>query len=119
MVSGGGPGARLRNALSNAVTATNAANTPAGQTPLVWTGDPSQWTDRHEEALVQGIMDEVANLGNAGLNQSMGYVEAWPNWSGPGASNPRGYALAAPLARLSTDRNSLDFDTAGLPPTPP
>lgn len=119
MISNGGPGTRLRNALSNAITATNAANTPAGQTPLVWTGDPSQWTNRHEEALIQGIMDEVANLGNAGLNQTMNYVEAWPNWSGPGASNPRGFTLAAPLARLSTGRNTLNFDAAGLPPSPP
>lgn len=119
MVSGGGPGNRLRNVLANAVAATSGPNAPAGQTPLTWTGDPSQWTTRHEEALIQGILDEVANLGNAGLSQTMTYVEAWPNWSGPGASNPRGYALAAPLARLSTARNSLDFDTAGLPPVPP
>jgi len=119
MVSGGGPGQRLRNALNNAITATNAANTPAGQTPLVWTGDPSGWTDRHEAALVQGIMAEVANLGNQGLSQTMNYVEAWPNWSGPGASNPRGYTLTSPVTRLATTRSSLNFDAAGLPPAPP
>jgi peptidoglycan hydrolase-like protein with peptidoglycan-binding domain len=119
MVAGGGPGTRLRNALNNAITATAAANTPAGQTPLTWNGDPSTWTDRHEEALVNGIMAEVANLANGGLSQTMSYVESWPNWTGPGASNPRHYQLTAPLARLAITRNSLDFDTGGLPPAPP
>lgn len=105
VVNAGAPGGRLRNVLARAQAAAAA---------LDWTTDPSTWTDDHEQALVDAIVPAAA----PGVRGSLETVRDWPTWLG--GANPRGFALAAPVAAaLSADRNSFDFDTAGLPPAPP
>ena len=79
------------------------------------TGAPASWGNTEEEALVDGIMTEVANLGNNAFEDTMEYVRDWPsNWG----NNPRGYQLPVGIGRLSSDRSSFDFDDTGLPPSP-
>ncbi len=106
--SSAGAGSHLDSALGRA---RSAAST------LTWTGDPSLWTDDHERALVQGLLDEVAAVGNAELQRSVGVAAGFPVWSA--GHNPRGFRLTAPLTPHSDHRNSFDFDAAGLPPAPP
>jgi len=107
IIAGGNAANRLRNAL-----ATARATAPG----LTWTGAPNAWTDAHETALVQGLRQAVTARGNANLSNSINYVDNWPNWAT--GANPRGYALPGTIGNLSEDRNSFDFDTAGLPPAP-
>jgi hypothetical protein len=103
IVSGGNAGLRARNALAN------AAIPPAA-------GDPSGWSDAHEQDLIDGIMAEVAAFNDAGLTQSMTYVRDWHTWGAGGG--PRNYALPHTVADLAATRGSLQFDASGLPPTP-
>jgi hypothetical protein len=105
MVSGGGPGQRLRAGLNRA-RQSHAA--------LGWNGDPSAWTDDHEAALVQGLMAEAqANAPN--YFDTLDYVNTWPDsWD----TNPRGFTLNPAIGRLANTRNSLDFDDSDLPPAP-
>jgi|GEM_PF-734735 len=100
VASGGTAGARL-------VAALNRAAIPAGA------GPPTAWTDAHQARLVQGIRDEVANVGNTGLTDTVTYVHDWPSWGG----NPRRYALDPAIGRLSTARDFV-LDESDLPPTP-
>lgn len=105
VISGGAPGRRLRNVLANATAATPR---------LDWTTDPSTWTDDHEQALIDAIVPAAA----PGVRGSLETVRDWPTWLG--GANPRGFALAAPVAAaLSATRDSFNFDAAGLPAAPP
>jgi RHS repeat-associated protein len=104
VVAGGEAGTRLRGAFGRAAIPASA-------------GDPTQWTDAHQAALVQGLVDEVQALGNAGLTTTVGYVHDWPRWAtGP---NPYHFALDPTIGRLAATANSFLFDAAGLPPAPP
>ena len=103
MVNAGQAGARLRGALTRAAI-------PAAD------GHPGQWTDAHEQALIDGLTAEAAALGNQGLIDSLDYVRGWHNWGAGGG--PRHYSLPHTIAGLSADRDSLDFDGGGLPPAP-
>jgi hypothetical protein len=103
IINGGNAGVRARQALTQAAI-------PAAA------GDPSQWTDAHEQALIDGIMHEVANFNDTGLTNSMTYVRDWHTWGAGGG--PRNYALPHTIADLAATRGSLQFDASGLPPTP-
>ena len=67
MISGGNAGLRARQALANAAI-------PAAA------GDPSQWTDAHEQALIDGLMPRSPPFNDAGLTNSMTYVRDWHTW---------------------------------------
>ena len=62
MVSGFVAGPRLNNAFRRARV--------GGRPPAAW-GPPYTWTDAHEQALIDGLMDEVTTLGNTGLRTTM------------------------------------------------
>jgi hypothetical protein len=80
-------------------------------------GDPTQWTDAHQAALVQGLLDEVHAVGNADLTQTVDYVHDWPRWAaGP---NPYRFALDPTIGRLAVEASSFRFDAGDLPPAPP
>jgi hypothetical protein len=83
---------------------------------LAWT-NRTTWTDAHEAALVQGLRDEVVQRGNANLSETIGYVDAWPQWAT--GANPHGYQLDATIGQLSEARGSFVFAAEGLPPEPP
>jgi RHS repeat-associated protein len=102
VISGGHAGTRLVNALGHAAI-------PAGA------GDPSTWTDAHQAALAQGIMDEVAAINNDNLNDTMTYVNTWPSWAS--GSNPRNFMLPASIGGLATTR-TFQLDDSELPPAP-
>ncbi len=80
-------------------------------------GNPTQWTDAHQAALVQGLLDEVQALGNAGLITTVNYVHDWPRWAT--GANPNRFALDPAIGRLAVTANSFVFDATGLPPAPP
>jgi hypothetical protein len=105
VVSRGAPGDRIRGALTRARQA--AAN-------LNWNGDPAGWTDAHEVALVNGLMDE-AQVNAKNYFDTLEAVNAWPvSWG----NNPRKFTLAAAIGRLANTRRSLNFDANDLPPAP-
>jgi hypothetical protein len=104
IINGGHAGSRLRAALTGAVIPTSA-------------GDPTTWTDAHEQALVRGLMDKVAAFNDAGLTQSMTAVRDWHTWGQGGGG--RHYTLDPAIPDLAATRGSLVFDAAGLPPPPP
>lgn len=109
VVSGGNAGARLTGALNRAQNAQNQ---------LAWNGDPSQWTDQHEAALIAGLTNELAANASQGVQDTVDYVRQWANsWN----NNPRGYALNLQTVgnQLDDTRNSFDFDASDLPPAPP
>jgi hypothetical protein len=97
------PGTQLRNAFGR-------ANIPAAA------GDPSAWTDANEQSLINGIMQEVAALGNAGFSSTMQSVRDWPRWAG--GANPRRFALDPAIGNLDVARDSFEFDSSGLPLAP-
>jgi hypothetical protein len=104
ILTNGQAATRLRNALQRARVA---------QPALGWTGAPTTWTPAHETALIQGLRDEVASVGNDNLDETITYVNGWPtNWG----NNPRGYALPATIGALAEGRNSFLFDDSELPP---
>ncbi len=103
VVSGGTAGPRLRGALTRAAI-------PAAA------GHPGQWTDAHEQAMIDGLTAEAAALGDQGLIDSLDSVRNWHTWGAGGG--PRGYALAHTVADLWAARGSLDFEGGGLPPAP-
>ncbi len=105
VVKGGKAGSKMRGALQRARSAREGL-----------TGDPSQWGDAEEKALVQALRDQVAARGNENLSTTIGQVDGWPDWAQ--GSNPRRYALDPEIGRLSEKRNSFQFDDAGLPPAP-
>lgn len=106
MVSGGHAGRRLRNAL-------NRAQIIAPR--LTWTGNPNTWTDAHEQALVQGLLAEVATR-DANLRDTVTQVSQWPTWNiNNPRTNPRGYTLRTPIGPLSAARNSFNLDASNLP----
>ena len=107
VVSGGGPGQKMRAALDRAKVA---------QAGLDWSGNPSGWTDAHEAALVQALLDEVQATGNQNLQETISQVASWPSWAG--GNNPRGYALDPNIGPLSEGRRSFQFTQDGLPPAP-
>jgi hypothetical protein len=105
VISGGAPAGRLKDALTRAKAADPSAT---------WTADPSTWTNAMEGHLIQGIFDAAPTSVQGTLTE----VRNWPTWLT--GSNPRAFALTAPVAAaLSTNRSSFSFDTAGLPPAPP
>jgi hypothetical protein len=104
VVSGGAAGARIDGAFGRAAIPASA-------------GDPTQWTDAHQAALVQGLLDEVHAVGNTDLTTTVDYVHDWPRWAG--GPNPRHFTLSPTIGRLATTANSFIFDTTGLPPAPP
>jgi hypothetical protein len=105
VVAGGTAAARLRNALTRA---------RAADPSLPWNADPSTWNDAQEGHLVTAIVDAAP----AGVRPTLISVRDWPGWLG--GANPRGYALAAPVAAtLGATRGSFSLDAAGLPPAPP
>ncbi len=105
VVSAGGPGAELRDALRQAIA--------AGPT-LAWNTDPTTWTDAHEGHLIAGILAAA----QAGVRTSLTTVRDWPSWLA--GANPRAFTLAAPIAApLAARRGSFAFDAAELPPSPP
>lgn len=103
MVSGGGPGERLRNARRRSGLPTGA-NWADGL------------TDANEQALIQGLLDEAQARG--GVFSTIQEVHNWPSWHG--GSNPRGYTLnPATLdpssTRLSAARDSMLVEDGDLP----
>jgi hypothetical protein len=105
VVTAGGPGAQLRDALARA---------RAADPGLAWAADPSTWNDAQEGHLIAGILAAAP----AGVRPSLTSVRDWPSWLG--ALNPRGFTLAAPVvAPLAATRGSFALDAAGLPPAPP
>ncbi|QDT08101.1 peptidoglycan-binding domain-containing protein [Planctomycetes bacterium K23_9] len=78
-------------------------------------GEPTTWTDVDEEALVDGLVQEVERLGNIGFRDTIDYVNRWPDSWG---SNYRHYQLPESIGRLSTERGSFQFDEQGLPIAP-
>jgi len=104
VVLGGSTGARLTAAFAR-------AGVPASA------GDPTRWTDAHQIALIQGLLDEVDAVGNADLITTIRYVHDWPTWVG--GANPRRYALSPSVGNLATTAGSFQFDASGLPPAPP
>jgi RHS repeat-associated protein len=104
VVNAGTTGTRLNNAFGRAGIPSSA-------------GDPTQWTDAHQAALVQGLLDEVQAIGNAGLITSVNHVHDWPRWAS--GANPYHYALDPSIGRLAVTANSFRFDTTDLPPAPP
>ncbi len=106
VVSARAAGDRLRGALTRAQT-----DNPA----LVWTGDPSTWTNAHETAL----LDALLAVAPANVRDAFNYLRDWPNWLTPGR-NPRRFTLAAPIASaLLRTRSSFSLDRTDLPPEPP
>jgi hypothetical protein len=105
VLRGGGPGQRMRSALERAQRA---------QSGLDWSGAPAGWTDAHEAALVQGLLDEVEATGNQNLQETISQVVGWPAWAG--GNNPRGYRLEGTIGPLSEARDSFQLVTEGLPP---
>lgn len=102
IISNGNAATRLRSALTDAINSTPT---------LTWTGSPDTWTDAHETALLDGLIAQAAS----GVTANFTYLSNWPSWLT--GTNPRNYALAAPVAAaLSTTRDSFDFDDGGLPP---
>ena len=80
-------------------------------------GDPTRWTDAHQAALVQGLLDEVRATGNADLRTTVEYVHDWPRWAnGP---NPYAFVLDPAIGVLDIAAGSFQLDTADLPPAPP
>jgi hypothetical protein len=101
---------RLTQSVGRLDNAFGRANIPASA------GDPSTWNDAHELSLIDGIMQEVTALGEAGFANSMRRVRDWPRWAtGP---NPNGYALDTAIGDLDTARDSFEFESSGLPPAP-
>ncbi len=107
VIAAANAGQRVRDALDRA---------RAAQPTLAW-ADRTTWTDAHEAALVQGLRDEVAQRNNAGLSETIDYVDAWPQWAT--GANPHGYQLDTTIGRLSEARGSFVFAAEGLPPEPP
>ncbi len=107
VVNGGAAGADLRRAVRIAI---------GRGTRLDWTGDPSNWTDAHEQQLVEGLRQRVAQRNNANFSTTINQVDGWPNWVD--GTNPNGFTLTAPRDRLSEARNSFIFDDEGLPAAP-
>ena len=102
VVSGGQAGGRIRAALQRA---------RQGHGGLGWDGDPKNWSNAHEAALVKGLMDEAAS---SNYFETLDYVNKWPDWG----HNPRRFALDPAIGRLADTRASLVFDGSGLPPAP-
>jgi hypothetical protein len=103
VTSGGQAGSHLRGAFGRAGISGAA-------------GDPTAWGDVEEASLIQGMIDEVAAIGNADLINTMDQVYNWPQWAtGP---NPRHYRLPASIGSLRQARNSMSLDASNLPPAP-
>ena len=84
-------------------------------------GDPSQWQQADEDALIERLLAEVANISakqsvKDDLTRALGWVRSWPTY--PGRAG-RGYRLAG-VAELDPARNSFRdfFDASGLPEAP-
>lgn len=108
-ISSSGPGTALRRIVQRA-----QAGGPGG-----WGGNPTNWTNAHETALLNANDAIIQDMGNADLKNTTANVSKWPGWHGPGTTNPRKYQLAHGLTPLSTKRGSFKFDNTGLPPAPP
>lgn len=81
-------------------------------------GNPSTWKDSQENALIRGIMTQVAQINKSGFTQTMTNVHNWPSWIADEHANPRRYALATDIGNLSVGRNSFHLDTSDLPLSP-
>ncbi len=106
MISSGEAGNNLVNALKNAKTK---------KPDLDWEMDVKKWSDDHEAAIIQGLIDEIP-ANNRDLSSTISEVKNWPTWHPK--NNPRKYQLNSFLSSLSETRASLSFDSNGLPPAP-
>lgn len=119
MVSSGLAGPALRAAFNAAAAPGNPA----------FGGNPTNWGDAHEQALVTAILARAAIIAPPGANgqpsnlvATLTTVNGWPAWG----ANPRGFTLpvaAIPQApvnerQLRTSRGSYQFDASGLPLPP-
>lgn len=98
---------RIRDAFTRAAAAAPRLN---------WGAPASAWTHAHEAALLRGLRAEIAEVTIGDLTRTIPQVERWPAWAG--GNNPRGYMLDRGIGTLSEARNSLIFDSAGLPTAP-
>lgn len=106
-----GAGRRLQNAFERA----RQASLPPSA--VSWEVHPSGWTNAHEAALMQGLIDEVAQAGSDNLQGDIqGDLNEWPAWRG--GDNPRGFELSVLIDPLSEARDSFELATDGLPPAP-
>ena len=95
MVSGGTAGPRLRGALTRAAI-------PAAA------GHPGQWTDAHEQALIDGLTAEAAALGDARPRSTRSTRSATGTRGAPAAA--RAATRCPPtIGDLSAARGSLDL----------
>jgi len=103
VISSGRAGGKIRNAPARAGLPGTA-------------GTPTSWTDAHEAALIQGLLEEAETHPSAGFLTTMRQVAGWPGWAG--GSNPRRYRLDSAIGRLAKGRGSFRFHGANLPPVP-
>ncbi len=103
VIRSGRAGSRLQNAFRSSM----------GSPPIA---DPTRWTDADETRLIDGIVDQVDEIGNPGLVKTIDAVHDWPAWSD--GRNPRGYRLDNDIGSLAVARNSFQFDSRDLPPAP-
>ena len=103
VIRSGRVGSKLQNAFKRAMT----------HAPM---GNPTEWADMDEMRLIEGIMDEVDDIGNQNLIDTMDTVHDWPIWAN--GRNPRRYKLDKNIGNLAVARNSFKFDDSALPPAP-
>ncbi|MEM7130404.1 MAG: peptidoglycan-binding protein [Chloroflexota bacterium] len=72
-------------------------------------GSPPDWTNAHEQDLIQGLMDQARPTN---YFDTIEQVHNWPN-----RPNTRNWQLPN-MGDLSADRDSFAFDDSDLPPTP-
>ncbi len=106
MISSGEAGKNLVNALKNAKTK---------KPDLDWEMDVKKWSDDHEAAIIQGLIDEIP-ASETGFLGTISEVGNWPTWHPK--KNLRKYQLNSFLSSLIETRNSFSFNSTGLPPAP-
>ncbi len=104
IVRNGFAGDRCRQALQRAINTEPSLVSPA---------NPNNWTDAHQNALVQGIRDEVTQHGSQDFQRTINHIDNWPSWVN--GQNPRRFNLATNLTALGEGMNQHGWDFAGLP----